>query len=50
MSAISSWTFAVGGVLVLAVGLHHLGYDVTGTVGNLLKAVEHLLGHPLLPS
>lgn len=49
MSAVSSWTFAVGGVLVLVVGLYHLGYDVTGTVGGLLRSVEHLLGQPLLP-
>lgn len=48
MTAVSSWTLSVLGVLGLVLALHHLGVDVTADLGAVLRGTEHFLGQPLL--
>ena len=48
MSAFASWFVSVLAVLGLVLAMHHLGVDVTSTVGTMLRGAEHLLGRPLL--
>lgn len=50
MGAFYGWTVTLAAVVVAVVGLHHYGYDVTGTIGTVLHSVERILGQPLLPS
>jgi len=45
-----SWFVTVGAVLGLVLALHHLGLDVSTSVGAVLHDAELLLGQPLLPS
>jgi hypothetical protein len=47
MTAWTSWALAILGILVLVLFLHHLGVDVTATVGSMLRGTEHLLAQPL---
>ena len=47
MSAAMSWFVSVLAVLGLVLALHHLGVDLTATVGMTLRSTEHLLGQPL---
>ncbi len=48
MSATSGWLATVLAVLGLVLALHHLGVDVTATLGTALRNTEHFLGRPLL--
>ena len=50
MGAFYGWTVTLGLVVVAVVGLHHFGYDFTGSVGSFLHELERFLGQPLLPS
>ena len=47
MSAWMSWFVALVGVLGLVVALHHLGVDLSATLGTALRSTEHFLGQPL---
>ena len=47
MSAWMSWFVALVGVLSLVVALHHLGVDLSATLGTTLHSTEHFLGQPL---
>ncbi|MGA8710104.1 MAG: hypothetical protein ACLP8Y_04620 [Thermoplasmata archaeon] len=47
MTALTSWTLSVLGVLGLVLVLHHLGVDVTADLGSLLRGTEQFLGQPL---
>ncbi len=47
MGAWMSWFVSVLGVLGLVLALHHLGVDLTATLGTTLRSTEHLLGQPL---
>ena len=49
MGAFYAWSVTLGAVVVLVIGLYHLGYDVSGEAGVLLRGVERFLGQPLLP-
>jgi hypothetical protein len=48
MSAMKSWFLTVVAVLGLVLVLHHLGVDVTGTIGSAVHGAEQLLGRPLV--
>jgi len=48
MTALTSWTLSVLGVLALVLALHHLGVDITADLGSLLRGTEQFLGQPLL--
>ncbi len=48
MSAMMSWFVSVLAVLGLVLALHHLGIDLSATLGTALRSTEHLLGQPLL--
>jgi len=43
------WFVSVMSVLGLVLALHHLGVDVSASVGAVVQDVEHVLGQPLLP-
>ena len=49
MSAMTSWCVAVVAVLGLVLALHHLGVDVSTSVGAFMQGAVRLLGQPLLP-
>ncbi|MGD0250481.1 MAG: hypothetical protein ABSB97_06315 [Thermoplasmata archaeon] len=48
MSALMAWFVSVIALLGLVLALHHLGIDVTATLGSTLRSTEHWLGQPLL--
>ena len=48
MSAAMSWMVSVVAVLGLVLALHHLGIDVSATLGTALRGAEHILGQPLV--
>jgi len=47
MTAISSWALSVLGLLCLVLFLHHLGVDVSATIGSVLRGTERFLAQPL---
>jgi len=47
MTAITSWTLSILGVLGLVLALNHLGVNMTADIGSLLRGTEHFLGQPL---
>jgi hypothetical protein len=49
MSAAMSWFVSVVAVLGLVLALHHLGVDVSASVGTVVHDAELFLGQPLLP-
>ncbi len=49
MGAFLGWSVALGVAVALVLGLHHAGVDITTGVASAIRAVEHLLGVPLLP-
>ena len=49
MSAAMSWFASVVAVLGLVLALHHLGVDVSASVGTVVHDAELFLGQPLLP-
>ena len=48
MRAMESWFVSVLMILGLVLALHHLGVDVTASVGSTLRNLEHFLNQPLL--
>ncbi|HLM70381.1 MAG TPA: hypothetical protein VK423_03250 [Thermoplasmata archaeon] len=48
MTAVTSWALSLLGVLGLVLALHHLGLDVTASLGSMLRGTEHFLAQPLL--
>ena len=47
MTAASSWTVSILGILCLVLFLNHVGLNVTADLGSLLRGTEHLLAEPL---
>ncbi len=47
MSAWTSWIVSVVLILGLVLAVHHLGFDVSATLGSTLRSTEHFLGQPL---
>ena len=47
MGAMMSWFVSVLAVLGLVLALHHLGIDVSATLGTALRSTVHVLGQPL---
>jgi hypothetical protein len=47
MTTISNWALVVLGILCLVLALHHLGLDVTASLGSALRGTEHFLAQPL---
>jgi hypothetical protein len=47
MTAITSWTLAIVGILLFVLALHQLGVDVTASLGTLLRGTERFLSQPL---
>jgi len=45
---VTSWALSLLGVLGLVLALHHLGLDVTASLGSMLRGTEHFLAQPLL--
>jgi hypothetical protein len=48
MSAATSWFVSVVAVLGLVLAMHHLGVDISSTLGSALRGTEHFLNQPLL--
>ncbi|HXQ78730.1 MAG: hypothetical protein WB788_08260 [Thermoplasmata archaeon] len=48
MTAVTSWTLSVLGVLALVLFLNQLGVAVTADIGTVLRGTEHFLAQPLL--
>ena len=49
MSAATSWFTTFLAVLGLVLALHHLGVDISGSVGAIMRDAELFLGQPVLP-
>jgi ABC-type dipeptide/oligopeptide/nickel transport system permease subunit len=47
MTALTSWTLSVLGILLLVLFLNHLGLNVTADLGSMLRNTEHWLAQPL---
>ncbi len=47
MATMTSWALVILGILGLVLFLHHLGVDVTASVGAMLRGTEHILAQPL---
>ncbi len=47
MSAVKSWFVTVILVLGLVLALHHLGVNVTGAIGSVVRNAEQVLGRPV---
>ncbi len=47
MTAMTSWALSIFGILCLVLFLNHLGINVTGDLGTMLRGTEHLLAQPL---
>jgi len=47
MTALSSWTLSILGVLGLVLALNHLGVDLTAQIGASMRGMEQFLGQPL---
>jgi hypothetical protein len=48
MTAMMSWFLTVIGLLGFVIVLHHLGVDLTATIGSAVRGAEQLLGRPLV--
>jgi hypothetical protein len=48
MHLMTTWFVSVMMLLGLVLTLHHLGLDVTTSIGAALRSTEHALNHPLL--
>jgi hypothetical protein len=48
MTAMTSWALSILGLLLLVLFLHHLGVDVTATIGSTLRNTAHILSQPLM--
>ncbi len=48
MKLMTTWFVLVIVLLGLVLALHHVGVDVTGSLGGALRSTEHVLGHPVL--
>jgi len=47
MTAMISWALSILGILLLVLFLHHLGVDITATIGSALRNTERFLAQPL---
>lgn len=47
MTAMMSWFLTVLGVLGLVIVLHHLGVDLTTTIGSAVHGIDQWLTRPL---
>jgi hypothetical protein len=47
MTVVTNWAIAILGILCLVLALHHLGLDVTASLGAALRGTEHFLAQPL---
>jgi hypothetical protein len=48
MSATMSWFVSVVAILGLVLAMHHLGVDLSASLGSVLRGTEHFLNQPLL--
>jgi hypothetical protein len=48
MDAMKSWFLSVMGVVGLVLALHHLGMDVSASLGSTLRSIEQFVNQPLL--
>jgi hypothetical protein len=48
MDAMKSWFLSVLAVVGLVLALHHMGMDVSTSLGSTLRSMEHFLNQPLI--